>query len=348
MTLAAQVSALSGYPPVLPVTRSAVRLVLAFAMLAGVLASARGQSPQPDLPVLKLAVVATARVDSDRVTLGDVVTVLEDEGDVARRILDFGLAPTPRVAQVSHVQQSQLADRLRTRRTAAAIRIVWSGSPAAEVVRATQTIPAHDLDELARGELDGWLAARSETHSVEPARSAEPVAVPLGRVSLSVRPLPRIVAPSRHATVWIDVSVDGRFQRSVSLDYHVHALRTAWVAAEELARGQDIDATRLVQTEVDVAQLSRELWSTSPERTRMRRALHRGEPLTARDVELRPEVVRGERVEVFSQVGELSIQAQAEALQDGRAGQDVLVRIASSRSPVTARVLKPGLVEIRQ
>lgn len=309
---------------------------------------ARAQAPADERPVLRLAPLAHATVGFDRVTLRDVVAVVQDDADAAPRLLSLDLGPAPRVGQPVRLVQAQLAEWVRRYRPSAAVRVEWSGPEAVDVERASQTLSQDDLDPLARGELESWLARRSEAHVVELVGTIAPVAVPLGRVSLSVRPLPRVPTPSAHATVWVDVSVAGHFQRSVSIDYRVQAFRTAWVAAEELERGQDVDATRVAQSKVDAATLSNALWTDSPERMRMRRTVHRGEPLTTLDVELRPYVVRGERVEVFSRVGELSIEVQAEALQDGKAGQDVLVRIASSRSPVTARVLKPGLVEIRQ
>jgi flagella basal body P-ring formation protein FlgA len=165
---------------------------------------------------------------------------------------------------------------------------------------------------------------------------------------MSVRPLSREALPGARVTVWVDVAVGRHFERSVAVDYRVQAFRTGWVAAEELGRGQDLDATRLRQAQVDVAGLASPLWTDAPDNLRLRRGVRAGQALTVLDAEVRPWVARGQVVEVFSSVGDLAVQAQGEALQDGRAGQDVLVRIASSRAPVIGRVLKPGLVEIRQ
>jgi flagella basal body P-ring formation protein FlgA len=328
--------------------RTLLRHVWAALALAGACACVRAQVLEDTRPLVRLAPLAHASVDAARVTLRDVVAVVQDDDGSADRVLGLDLGPAPRIGQVVHLQQSQLADWLRMYRPGAGVRVQWSGPEQVELERASQRVSEQDFDDVARDALDAWLRKRSDSHAIELAKPVADVAVPLGRVSLAVRPLPRINTPSAHATVWIDVSVGGHFERSVNIDYRVQAFRTGWVAAEELERGQDVDATRLVQSQVDVAQLASALWSESPERTRMRRSVHRGEALTQLDAEARPFVVRGERVEVFSRVGELSVEAQAEALQDGRAGQDVLVRLASSRAPVTARVLKPGLVEIRQ
>jgi len=318
------------------------------AVLALALACANVEARPDGAPLVRLEVLPQARVDADRVRLRDVVTVAQDDDAVAERLLDLELGPAPRVGLPAHLQQAQLAEWVRMYRPARALQVQWSGSTQVDVERASQQLLAQDFEDVARPALEAWLAKRSESHAVELAQPLAAVVVPTGRVSLDVRPLPRLTQPSAHATVWVDVSVDGHFQRSVSLDYRVQAYRTGWVAGEELERGQDVDPTRLVQALVDVARLPAPLWTDAPDRARMRRAVHRGDALTTLDAEARPWVVRGERVQVFSRMGDLSIEAQAEALQDGRAGQDVLVRIASARAPVTARVLKPGLVEIRQ
>ena len=322
--------------------------LLAAAALAPVCAGAFAQAHENARPTVRLEALPHASVETDRVTLRDVVTVVQDDAGVADRLLALDLGPAPRVGQPAHLQQSQLADWLRMYRPAAAIQVQWSGQAEVDVERASQLLSEQDLEDVARPALDAWLVKRSDSHAFELARPLPAVAVPTGRVSLDVRPLPRLAVPLAHATVWIDVSVGGHFQRSVNLDYEVQAFRAGWVASQELERGQDLDTTSLTQTQVDVARLPAPLWTDTPDRTRMRRSVRRGEVLTTLDAEPRPWVVRGDRVEVFSRVGDLSIEAQAEALQDGHAGQDVLVRIASSRAPVTARVLKPGLVEIRQ
>ena len=331
-----------------PSTHALVRCALVVLACACASGGAHAQASADPRPLVRLATLAHASVLLDRVTLGDVVAVVQDDAGVGSRLLSLDLGPTPRIGQPAHLSRAQMAEWLRAYRPGAAVRVEWTGPEDVDVERASQDLPQDELDSLARRDLESWLSSRSEIHAVELVAPIAPVRVPLGRVSLSVRPQPRMPTPLSRATVWIDVSVAGRFQRSVGIDYRVQAFRTAWVASEELERGQDVDATRVTQVQVDAAQLSGALWTDSPERMRMRRTVHRGEPLTMLDVELKPYVVRGERVEIFSRVGELSIEAQAEALQDGKAGQDVLVRIASSRSPVTARVLKPGLVEIRQ
>ena len=246
------------------------------------------------------------------------------------------------------LMQAQLADRLRMYRPVAGVRVQWSGSAQVDVERAPQTLAAQDFDDVARPALDAWLARRSESHAIELSPSMAQVIVPTGRVVLAVRPLSRLAVPEARTTVWVDVSVNGHFQRSVNVDYVVQAFKTGWVAVDKLDRGQALDALRVRQAQVDVARVNGLLWTDVPDGVRLRRGVRADEPLTTLDVEVKPWVARGEHVEIFSRVGDLSVEAQGEALQDGHAGQDVLVRIASSRAPVVGRVLKPGLVEIRQ
>jgi len=336
----------------IPSTRPLLLRVLAAAALALADAHACAQPAAPATvdarPLVRLSLLARAGTDGDRVRLRDVVEVLQDDAHVAERLLDLDLGPAPRVGQPAHLRQAQFDDWLRIYRPAAGVRVQWSGATQVELERASQALGEQDLEDAARPVLDAWLASRSESHAIELAAPLAVVAVPTGRVSLSVRPLPRLAAPGARVTVWVDIAVGGHFERSVAVDYRVQAFRTGWVAAEELVRGQDLDAARLRQSQVDVAQLTSPLWTEAADNLRLRRSVHQGQPLTVLDAEVRPWVSRGQVVEVFSRAGDLAVEAQGEALQDGKAGQDVLVRIASSRAPLIGRVLKPGLVEIRQ
>jgi len=320
-------------------------------VLAAVLASAFAGAPvraaADEGPTgVELVLRAHASAEGDRVTLGDLAELRRDEAGVGARLLSLDLGPAPRVGQPAHLDRAQLESWIRLREPRLASRLHWSGAASAELERASQQLPAAALDEAARQALGAWLASRSDRFEIEPQRSLEPVQLPLGRVATKVRPLSPVGLPASHMAVWVDVSVGGRFERAVALDYDVRAWREAWVAATELARGEDLDETRASRAEVDIAAAAQPLWTQPVAHARLRNPVHRGQALAALHVEERPPVVRGERVAVYSRQGDLSIETSAEALQDGRAGQDVLVRIATSSAPVMARVLKPGLVEI--
>jgi len=313
-------------------------------LLAGLPALARGAAA----PALELQVIEHAKVAAARVHLRDLVAVQHDEAGIADSLLATDVGPAPRIGQPAHVDRAQLQDWIGRRQPALAGFVRWGGAASVQIERESQSLPAAALDERARDVLGRWLATRCDRFEIEPQREFEPVMVLAGHISTEVRPLSSIASPSSHMAMWVDVSVDGHFERSVVLDYRVKAWRRAWIAAEDLARGQDLDETRAIAGEADVAVSAQPVWSQAVSHARLRRPVRRGDVLTALDVEDRPPVVRGEQVAVAGRFGELSIETSAEALQDGRTGQEVLVRIPTSTAPVMARVVKPGLVEIHQ
>jgi flagella basal body P-ring formation protein FlgA len=72
-------------------------------------------------------------------------------------------------------------------------------------------------------------------------------------------------------------------------------------------------------------------------------------PLVARGPQAQPQrlIKRGETVSLAIRGRGFAIQQQAEALEDGGEGEWIALRTARSREPVRARVIRPGLAELR-
>ena len=297
---------------------------------------------------LALTLRSRAVVPGPRVLLSDLVEVARDDDGVARFVMGADLGPSPRVGETVHIDLAQIDGWMRARpRRLPSIR--WNGASVVEVERASQSVAGTAVTDVARHALDGWLSTRADSARVTLRPLAGPVVVPPGRVSLAARTLPDAAMPAHRMTVWIDVSVDGRHERAVPVDFEVAAMRRGWVVLAPVERGRDLQATQFEQASVDVTRLgSQPLFTGAIDRLRARRPLGAGQTLTAADVEPRPDVVRGERVLVWTVSGDLSVQIEGEALQDGREGQQVWVHVDRASGPVAARVLRPGLVRVTE
>lgn len=212
-----------------------------------------------------------------------------------------------------------------------------------------QTVPEDSARLLAvsRDSLSHWLAARSARQVVIAVAPQASVVLPPGSVSLSARPLADLEPITPRMQVWIDVAVDHRFVRAVPVAFDVQAFGPAWVATRDVRVGETLAGAALAQKEVDIARQRAAPLADPPANARLRRPLLAGEALTAAHVETVPPVQRGEYVTVRSQTGAVGIEARAEALQDGRPGQLVWVRLASATGPVHARVVSEGIVEVQ-
>jgi len=217
---------------------------------------------------------------------------------------------------------------------------------ATSVATATPRVDAAALHAVGRSALAEWLAPRCLRFELAEVAGASSVEAPPGAVVLAARPLAEGDSIAPRMQVWVDVSVAGRFVRSVPVAFDVHAWQAAWVATHDARAGAPLAEAVLEHREVDLALQRAAPLAPPAEAARLRRPLLAGQMLAAAHVEPMPAVLRGAQVTLRAAVGAIGIEARAEALQDGRAGQLVWVRPAASTGPVHARVIAEGIVEV--
>ena len=244
------------------------------------------------------------------------------------------------------MQRSDVEARLRSLSPAAFDATTLSGATQIEIERACQRIDGSGVESIARQALGDWLASRSDRFDLVARQVPAAVEVPQGTVALTARTFAAEQHPASRMLVWVDAAVAGRFVRSISVVFDVHAFRGAWLAPSDVQSGLDLSEAALTLQEIDVAAQPSDALRRVPDNARLRKALLRGDALTASHVEIRPSVVRGTSVVVRSQVGAVAIEARGEALQDAHAGRPVWIRVSASTGPVLARVVGDGVVEL--
>lgn len=162
-----------------------------------------------------------------------------------------------------------------------------------------------------------------------------------------VRPIQWTGAPSRRMTVWLDIVSGTKVWRSLPVDIEVHAYVAGWQAKADLRpTGTAMNESDLMPKAVDITAQSAVPWEGSIAAYRLRKPLLAGQVLTSSHVERVTLITRGQRVGVKSGYGDLHIEAQGQALQDGQVGDWVQVRVARSASAVLGRVTGAGTVEV--
>ena len=285
---------------------------------------------------------AHAEVVTERTHLGE----LADLGDAAEAWGNLVMWPSPSPCQTVHLKRAAVMERLRELHASKSESFDWKGAEQIDIHRSCQRVEPEQLIGTARDTLAAWLRPRVERFDLTPLVLAA-IELPLGRISLVAREWPANQPFSARMQVWVEVGVDGREIRSVPVAFSVHAYRTAWVATRDVAAEQPIGGASLEQRLVDIAQERIEPMVEMPPGSRLRKPLLAGQALTARHVEVVPAIVRGSAVKLRSRLGAIGIEARAEALQDGRPGQLVWVRVASATGPIRARVVEAGVVEIQ-
>lgn len=286
------------------------------------------------------------------VLLGDVANLYTRDLPTIRRLSALSLGRAPVAGAEAVVRRDTVARWVRSRLGMGADRILWGGAEETRVRVLEQYLPAARIEQAARSVLREWLGQRASRFEIDTLSLPGDIKVPVGEVELKARPLAANLEPASRMVVWMDVLAGGRFVRTVPVSFAVEAYREAWVAPAPVARGVPLEAVMAERREVAIAggsvpvsrQGSPVDGSTDGRRTT--RAAKSGEPLTARNTAPLPAIARGDWVALHLKSGMVELERRAQALQDGELGQVVKVRAANNASPVEARVVAPGRVEV--
>jgi flagella basal body P-ring formation protein FlgA len=218
---------------------------------------------------------------------------------------------------------------------------VAGDGPMGQMVTAAQIVTA------ARAEMEARSAQARIPVTLELSGRVADVFVPWsGQTRLIASPAndwlrPRVAVPvtvadadghSRHATVW----------------FVVHAPVTGPVYKADAARATLPGSIQIGEDIVDRAKTRGfdPTWRPDPASSRLRRAVHAGQPVLATDFEPVPTVAAGQTVSIESRQGAVRLLTSGRALADGQLGQTIRVLPAVSPQPIQARVVATGKVSL--
>jgi flagella basal body P-ring formation protein FlgA len=289
----------------------------------------------------------TATVDGPSIRLGQVARVeAPDEARAAAlRALDLG--PAPRVGLERHVRRADIQRALRAHGWDGPDALVYGGVQTVTVYRASRETPADGLVQCARDALGAVLESRYRNVRLAPVDAPVTIVVPAAHIDYRARsqvlaqPLPRRIAQ------WVDVYADGRLYRSVPMIFEVSAETQALVANHDLAANVPLGSDTATLRMVDAVEAKSPLVTADAfdAGLRARRPIAAGAPLSWRDVSLLPAVERGASVTLRVSAGAVQIEQRGYALDDGKLGAMVRVKLASGAA-LSARVIGSALVEV--
>jgi flagellar basal body P-ring formation protein FlgA len=212
-----------------------------------------------------------------------------------------------------------------------------------------QRIEAAALQAQASRDLSDWLARQPVSRfEVSPVSPVADVDVPAGPWSLSTRSLATGQAPVGRTIVWVEVRVADHVEKRVPVVMMVRSFAPRWQARIDLPARAAVGAEGFERQEVELALPYLPAPAELPMGVRLTRALAAGQVLQTAHLEQAIEVTRGDLVDAHVRRGLVSVQTRGEALQDGRQGQRVQVRIAGATGPVLALVVGPGTVQVNE
>ncbi|MCJ0764549.1 flagellar basal body P-ring formation chaperone FlgA [Variovorax terrae] len=295
-----------------------------------------------------------ASVSKPHICLGDIVSLTTKDLPLLRRLMAVPLGSAPRGGVPVILGREALTRWLRSQTGLSVQEIEWRGAHSLEIRAATQELDGKRAVSLAADHLKEWLSGRSEHATVEPVAIPANVQLVATDVVLKVRPQTG-VRPERRMVVWVDAYTNEKLVRSVPVTFEVHAWKVMPVAARNLEPGAGLTPDALTYRDTDMtagmvsgaALLPSGSGDASPP-TRLRRWIRAGEVLTESSINRDLAVLRGDWVGLRVRSGDIALQSQVEALQDGRVGQWIRVRMHGASASALARVAGPSSVEILQ
>jgi flagella basal body P-ring formation protein FlgA len=327
--------------------------VFSASMLAG-LAFAAAAAPAGTIDAQETAIPVHVRLKSvalvheREVSLRDVAEVAGGDAEAAERLGSVYLGRAPRLGYTEQLSREEIRRLVRARLGESDEPIVWEGGRTVRIETAALRYDGRRIVEAAAEHVRRALPTdRYERVEIQPSEAAPAVYLPAGDVSLRARDVPASRLARSRVAVWVDLSLDGEFYRSVIVPLKLELFGTALVARKSLPRGHVATPEDFEPRQLDLASLPAEAIALgSPLGRRLSRPLAAGDALLETSLEERLAVGAGDVVTLRLSNGAVQIESQALALSAGAVGQVVKVRPGAGDAEVLAEVLAPGVVKL--
>lgn len=294
---------------------------------------------------------SSAIVKGASYTLGEVVDISGFDARQTEQLAALSVGTSPRVGYPERVTRAALERRVQA--AIPGIQVRWAGPDVVALHRAASTVGGEDIVDHAAKYLYQVLAGEHHRVALQPVEALPDVPVNQGQVALRVRSLPYTEALRKRARIWVDVFVDGVFNRSVPVVFAVEVWRETWVSGKAIPAGERIDCSLLERREVDIV-----AWTTGATLTavdssadpcaqpgaRARRALAAGQPLLRDAWAPQGDHLPGERVALRATGVGVVVEVPARMVSDDPQRKRVRVRLADH--VLDAEIRGHGVVEL--
>jgi flagella basal body P-ring formation protein FlgA len=210
-----------------------------------------------------------------------------------------------------------------------------------------QTVSSLRVVEAARSELDTCLGNDKAVAQVSVIGKPEDLLVLPGQVEIHAR-RPEGHWPRARVGMPVDVSVNGEIVRSATVWFAVSVHRDIPGYTADAAMGTAAASLKFVPHDEDVAALQGTIITDSQplDGMRLRHAVLAGSPVLLEDFERIPDVDRQQRVDVLASYGVIKLQTKGISIGRGNNGDTILVLVDGAETPVHARVMDKGVVQV--
>jgi flagella basal body P-ring formation protein FlgA len=269
----------------------------------------------------------------------DAVASVFGDAREQQLLVKIELPPRGRVGDTVIYTQEEIAARLAPLRAQLKEEIHVVGADRVRVDRLGQVMASADYIEAARTKLLTYLDGRDGRISVRASGDYRPLSIPIGTSQIVAR---IEQGPVRaRMKVWLDIAVDGHYYASIPVVFAVSWLRSALILNRAHKGKSALAADALSAGEVDAALVGGELVKDAQQLRdkRLRHDMDAGAALRLADIEDKPPVEAGSKVDVFAHVGRIVVQTKAVAQRDGFVGQRIGARLPKTQELLMVEVI---------
>lgn len=286
-----------------------------------------------------------AQVSNSIVRLGDIVHFSEMNEEV-RVLQSKKIGNAPGIGAELILKRNHILRQLASENPLPP-EIRWSGAEAIHITLKESIISSSTVQEI----ITNYLQEKSDIlPNIEfiftPAELPTSFKLPPGTLTTEVTSSKQGIIGSNRFS--ITFRVNGKLKKNLSIRGTLQSLVPVYVAQDDISRGSEL-TTDLFSVETrDINSVKKPLLaSESLANKQVVRRLRKGDILTFSQVESIPLVYRGDTVQVRLNSNGLTITMTGIARADGGLNDMIRVQNTSSNKVFYAKVLAPGLVEVR-
>jgi len=316
------------------------RLIITILLILAIRASAYGATTTARVTFKPEAEVQPG----GSVTVNDIAAI-QAPADLAGRIARLSIARAPLAGQSRTLTAGYIKQMIARAEPKSTISV--AGPDRIRVTGISSKVTGEELVEAARNFATESTPKDGREYEISVDPISREVIVP-GGGAVSIRP--EFISGSMRAglnPVRLSVDVDDRGITTVYASVRVKVTATVLVATDQLQKDGELTTGNTIWDKRDISKFPNAIIDKGDKGYVARKTIKPGAVITSNDVALPAAIKQGDTISLVVRCGGVLLQTSAEAKQTGSVGDTIRVASPVSTGEVRAKIIEPGLAEIK-
>lgn len=316
------------------------RLIITILLILAIRASAYGATTTARVTFKPEAEVQPG----GSVTVNDIAAI-QAPADLAGRIARLSIARAPLAGQSRTLTAGYIKQMIARAEPKSTISV--AGPDRIRVTGISSKVTGEELVEAARNFATESTPKDGREYEISVDPISREVIVP-GGGAVSIRP--EFISGSMRAglnPVRLSVDVDDRGITTVYASVRVKVTATVLVATDQLQKDGELTTGNTIWDKRDISKFPNAIIDKGDKGYVARKTIKPGAVITSNDVALPAAIKQGDTISLVVRCGGVLLQTSAEAKQTGSVGDTIRVTSPVSTGEVRAKIIEPGLAEIK-